>query len=436
MLECGCPVVPTDHTCPHRLSSDSTVGKDLNMASVLAWLDYSEADQRRAREIIAMFSQRESRDELGIGQIRDALSETLFPGTSVLLTRARYFLFVPWLIREGGRRGYLGPRLTSWVEWQERRLIGALQEGGDPRGLFGRYAGTAVRDLPSSIYWNSLQRFGILRHHGTLLQIAGIRRVSRPMDDATEFLEHSDAIWSPSIPAAPKEFFNFTRCDFALTNDEASWLAEQIAEAVPETMLQFLVTRGNRPSAGARYVWEDPEAYAAMGRVLDALEEARRFALAMHGAALLYNVLLAERAEELDLSAYEGHRDHFTSRLDEWRREVEVSDVGGWNLDQLWRLVAEQGRPVAVSTRYFITEWVDLTRRRNGHGLANDQYARELVRKRELYQKRSQARLSNDRLMRQWGGASGSDRLTFRWQNVKTLLNDIADGREGNRARS
>ena len=69
--------------------------------AVLAWLDYSEADQRRAQEIVRMFSQPESRDELGLGQIRDALSDTLFPGTSVLLTRARYLLFVPWLYREG-----------------------------------------------------------------------------------------------------------------------------------------------------------------------------------------------------------------------------------------------------------------------------------------------------------------------------------------------
>ena len=107
-----------------------------------------------------------------------------------------------------------------------------------------------------------------------------------------------------------------------------------------------------------------------------------------------------------------------------------------WNLDLLWTLVVEQGRPVEVSTRHFVTEWVDLIRRRDGHGLEDDQNARELVRKRELYQKIGQARLSNDRLMRQWGGASGSDRLTFRWPNVRTLLNDIADGREGSRARS
>ena len=83
--------------------------------AVLAWLDYSEADQRRAREIVALFSQRESRDELGLGRIRDALSDTLFPGTSVLLTRARYLLFVPWLFREGG-----APRLP----WPAARFVG------------------------------------------------------------------------------------------------------------------------------------------------------------------------------------------------------------------------------------------------------------------------------------------------------------------------
>ena len=52
--------------------------------AVIAWLDYSQADQRRAREIVAMFSQAESRDEVGLGQIRDALSDTLFPGTPVI----------------------------------------------------------------------------------------------------------------------------------------------------------------------------------------------------------------------------------------------------------------------------------------------------------------------------------------------------------------
>ena len=402
----------------------------------LTWLDYSEADRRRAREIVQMFSQRESRDELGLGAIRDALSNTLFPGTSVLLTRARYFLFVPWLYRDGGRRGHRGSRLASRVEWQERQLIGALHAGGDPVGLIGRYAGVAVQNLPSDLYWNSLQHFGILRHEGTAAQVAGLSQNPRPLDDATEFLEHSDVVWSPSMPAAPDGFFEFTRCDFSLTHDEASWLAERLAEAVPGTMLQFLVTRGSRPSASARYVWQDPDANAATGPAREALDEARRFATAIHGAALLYNVLLAERADELELSEYEGRREYFIAQLDDWHREVAGSDIMAWDLDGLWTLVASQGRPVAAPTRYFVTSWVDLIRSRASDGLVDDREARTLVREREIFQKRNLARLRNDRLMHQWGGASGAGRLDFRWPNIKTLLNDIVDGRENGLARS
>lgn len=66
------------------------------MPSLVAWLDSTPEEQKAARELVAMFSDKESRDELGIGPIRDAFSDLLFPGTSVLQTRARYYLFVPW----------------------------------------------------------------------------------------------------------------------------------------------------------------------------------------------------------------------------------------------------------------------------------------------------------------------------------------------------
>ncbi len=49
--------------------------------------------------MLQLFSDKGTVDDLGIGTVRDAISNSLFPGTSVIQTRARYFLFVPWLFR-------------------------------------------------------------------------------------------------------------------------------------------------------------------------------------------------------------------------------------------------------------------------------------------------------------------------------------------------
>ena len=48
------------------------------MASSIAWLDTSAEEQRRMREVLNLFAQSESRDELGIGQIRDTFSDRYF----------------------------------------------------------------------------------------------------------------------------------------------------------------------------------------------------------------------------------------------------------------------------------------------------------------------------------------------------------------------
>ena len=145
--------------------------------------------------------------------------------------------------------------------------------------MIARIAGAAIQNLPSTIYWNSLRRFGVLRHDGTQAQIGGFRQLSRPLDDATEFVEHSDAVWGPSMPGPPENFFVLTSCDFALTLGEATWLAERISQAAPDTRLEFLVTKGTRCWDIAQFAWNDVEVNEATGQVRDAVNEARRFAV-------------------------------------------------------------------------------------------------------------------------------------------------------------
>jgi hypothetical protein len=47
-------------------------------------------------DVVDLFREHDTRDELGIGSVRDAFADMLFPGTSTIMTRARYFLLVPW----------------------------------------------------------------------------------------------------------------------------------------------------------------------------------------------------------------------------------------------------------------------------------------------------------------------------------------------------
>jgi len=59
-------------------------------------LDYSEHERRKMLDVVDLFKERDTRDELGIGAVRDSFADQLFPGTSTIMTRARYFLLVPW----------------------------------------------------------------------------------------------------------------------------------------------------------------------------------------------------------------------------------------------------------------------------------------------------------------------------------------------------
>jgi len=65
--------------------------------STFAWIDHSEKQRRQILEAIDLFREKDTRDELGIAGIRDAFSDMLFPGKGALQTRARYFLFIPWM---------------------------------------------------------------------------------------------------------------------------------------------------------------------------------------------------------------------------------------------------------------------------------------------------------------------------------------------------
>lgn len=121
------------------------------MASFLSWLDFSEHERRRALDVIDLFRERDTRDELGIGTVRDALADLLFPGTSTIQTRARYFLFVPWIYRRLERQKSAAGDAARFARRDEIRLIDALAGSGEKEGVVGIEARERLKRLPSNI---------------------------------------------------------------------------------------------------------------------------------------------------------------------------------------------------------------------------------------------------------------------------------------------
>jgi Family of unknown function (DUF6361) len=406
------------------------------MESFIGWLDHSEEDQRRVREMLQLFSDKGTVDDLGIGTVRDAISNALFPGTSIIQTRARYFLFVPWIFRRAERRH--PHQLVAKASDMERTLIGALREGGDHAGLIGVDAGRNVRTLPSTIFWGGLIRYGIFLAPSLTIRQYG-RYVARGLvaaDAEDEIGDRAPSFWQREIPDPPAGYFSFTRANFDLTRDEAEWPSEQVISsdrmARHESLLTVFIkdlSRGGSPS-NADTVWDAALPTDTTEAITHLVHHAERFSCAAHGAALLYNLQLAEARrqagrEETDATSVQTYR----TRLDQWRADAHRVGIAPWaaRIDDFWDCLLDHGARIPPPTRRFIDKWARLLAT-DARDIASSVAARDLVHYRELEHKRGQARLANRKRLDEWAGNAGTVVLTFRWSQVKTMLTDIHNG--------
>ena len=183
-------------------------------ASSFSWLDHSEAQRRQMLEIVDLFREKGTLDELGFGSIRDAFSDHLFPGTSTLYTRARYLLFVPWIYLRIERDHLPYPQVDARARSDQAGLARALQSGGegDAQGVIGIQAGEALQRTPAAIYWTGLKRYRIWQFPGSLTQYwAAIRRRGR----RPRWRARTTANWSSERRDHPHLLPEYDPSDFA-----------------------------------------------------------------------------------------------------------------------------------------------------------------------------------------------------------------------------
>lgn len=395
------------------------------MPSLIAWLDASSEEQRRMRDIIRLFSDRDSRDELGLGQIRDALGDGLFPGTSTPHTRARYLLFIPWIFQLASR--HKDP--AAEADRLERKLIATMRETDDYAGLLGLQAGSRLKTLPSSIYWSMLRRYRILRDP-SLTQRNALTFEGRALgfDELDDAAGSRFRAWSTTMPPAPDGFPNTVDGGFALRPEEAGWLRDRILDEASGTVLAHFVI--HRPEDDSPAPWLDAAALTLSGEPHELLEHAQTFSTVMHGAQLLYNLMLAEQYESAGFDSIDSSADAYRERLDRWSATLPGAvNVDAWNVEDLFARVAViRSTPVHPRSAQFVREWLAFLRTTDLARISSDDAARAFITHREKQTKGAQARIGNRRRLQTWGGTSGAGALTFRWPTVRGILLDIHDG--------
>lgn len=105
--------------------------------SAFVWLDYSERERRKMLDVVDLFREHDTRDELGVGSVRDAFADMLFPGTSTIMTRARYFLLVPWAYQRLERLRVGSGEIAARARQAELNLVEPIERSTDNDGNIG-----------------------------------------------------------------------------------------------------------------------------------------------------------------------------------------------------------------------------------------------------------------------------------------------------------
>ncbi len=407
---------------------------------ILGWVDFSHEARKQALDALSTLTEKGAVDELGIGVIRDAFADKLFPGTSTIQTRAKYFALVPCCVRfalEKGK-GPLREELRNLEKKCCRQMWDNCGHDSDARVIGRRNLnlGDWVQRTPSEIYWAGLRVLGILR--ADMSRGLWLAHAERSRQEAGETEDHPTlrqegieddeetrlAGWMGDW-RLPRNIYQAFSCAYAakelspdLTQEEAIFLRKRIfaEEETKTSLMAWCLENGAPDGLGDAYAVEEelsPFGRFAQGirhRVPAAMEEWLDLACAFNRlvfpARVLYNKILDVPGVKADSL---------------WQR-VEPQ-IPAWmeNID-----LAEIFRRAGVSPLTYLARF--LTDLQAAFLKRDFLHAEKLIREREIaIKRRKRAKLLHPEKVEP-GTWVGGGWLDYRLDNAGRILRDIEDG--------
>ena len=404
--------------------------KEVIIAVQIGWIDYSKEERNKIISILRLLKTQGTIDELGIGSVRDAFSDKLFPGISVLQTRAKYFVLIPYLFDLACQKCADGKlhnakEVRNFIEKQEDKLVEVLlnstKNNEEKNGIIGsrNYLSgkKSVKAKPSSIYWNGMRKASILLDDrlsmdsacGAIYQkgrmLSKTERkyeVGEAGSDDADVLNDGHTLFAPIY--AKYDFMK--EAQISLTEDEAEYIFHHFTES-NETKNAAMAHMLKNPELITNYeTFQEIKAIEFPEELAIIVRYAQQFADFIYGAHLLYNIIFAEGCGVND-GVIKDIRSDFRRYCNRYRRP---------GFDEIFRI----GKCSEQTTRFFTDFDTCISR-------GNIDKAKRLIIDREEAVKPGRTKLCRPREY-QFEEPIHFYKLSFRYDTAKRIMHDILEG--------
>ncbi|MCM1140255.1 MAG: DUF6361 family protein [Muribaculum sp.] len=224
----------------------------------IGFVNFNQEALGRAGKVLKMLQGQGAIDELGLGRIRDVFSNSMFPGLSVLQTRAKYFLILPALYAHLEKKRIADAReARAIVRDYEVRITRRLMDGSEENagGIIGadslRNREKYVKYDPTYVYQAGMETYGLLKtscnFYAMLAERSAIRDKQPKKMRGSEAEDSDDLAGLQQLFMTCGEDYRFEtseRLDIELSSIEAGFLKNRIENAVRGSLISELLDTG------------------------------------------------------------------------------------------------------------------------------------------------------------------------------------------------
>jgi len=413
-------------------------------SSGLGWIDFSDTDKQKVLKVLELLKPDGTVDELGVGVVRNSMSDAMFRGITTIMTRAKYYFIIPRILDSYLKLKHISISAKDYLHNQENGIMNELTEKYDIEGTLTkeRIIGYTIvqenqklpknrhKELerkPSTTYWNGVREFEIYKGQLSLVNFLYLLDKDKSNKISTGYIaeegdtgDDRDSDHTGHVPFSLPDYDKDWRKDLSisLTSEESDFLKQKIIDTQKKTLLgqiltnkqwtkEFLKAKTFEDLCDLPFVLKLPEETQAT------MFTAKDFWQIMYGAHIRYNIIFHSR------NGSKRYMNICKGLWNDWVRDMKKFRWKNFNIETVWSITKSHSR-VKPFTEKFIKNWIKLI----SSGKINTSKLDELVEKQEKDNKSGRSKLKPD-YEEKITGWIGIRNMEFRFDNAKIIVNDI-----------